>query len=320
MLKKICAVLLSCAAVLAVVSGCAKDNDNATGVNASADSTVSADSIGTKTQADTSVSENNEDISAEETSKNSSAEPEPETDENASSSKSEKTTDNDVSAAKNPSVEPSSTKTNEETKAVNALEAKDTFTVTFKDYDGTVLKTETVEKGKSAVAPELPERDGYIFAKWDTDYENVRVDIVVTAVYKKITEPTLIVKNVQGKPGDKVSVAVSVMNNPGLLGLMLNVVYDDSVLKLTKVESGSAMDGYTFTSPKNLKSGCNALWNINDVPSKLSDGEVMILHFEIPKKAKSGTYTIHLSSYDGAFDEEYNPVAFDIIDGAVIIK
>ena len=315
MLKKICAVLLSCATVLVVTSGCSKENGNETSVNVSADSTVSADCIGTKEQADVSTSENDEDISAEGTSKNSFADQEPETDENARS-QSERMTDNDVSAVENPSA----AKTEKMTKAVNAPEAKDTFTVTFKNYNGTILKTETVEKGKSAVAPEPPQRDGYIFAKWDTDYENVRVDIVVTAVYQKITEPTFIVKNAEGKPGDKVSVAVSVMNNPGLLGLMLNVVYDDSVLKLTKVESGSTMDGYTFTSAKNLKSGCNALWNINDVPSKLSDGEVMILHFEIPKKAKSGAYTVHLSSYDGAFDEEYNPVAFDIIDGAVIIK
>ncbi len=57
------------------------------------------------------------------------------------------------------------------------------YTVTFVDYDGTVLKTETVEHGGSATAPEAPEREGYAFVGWDTIFEEVKSDLIVTAVY-----------------------------------------------------------------------------------------------------------------------------------------
>ncbi len=58
------------------------------------------------------------------------------------------------------------------------------YTVTFKDYDGDVLKTETVKYGSGATAPSDPSRtDGWIFDKWDKDYSNITGDTTVTAVY-----------------------------------------------------------------------------------------------------------------------------------------
>ena len=61
------------------------------------------------------------------------------------------------------------------------------FTVTFQDWDKTVLKTEQVEQGKSATAPANPEREGYIFIGWDKDFSNVQSDLIVTAQYEKET-------------------------------------------------------------------------------------------------------------------------------------
>ena len=58
-----------------------------------------------------------------------------------------------------------------------------TYTVTFVDYDGTVLKIETVDYGASATAPSDPIREGYTFAGWDVSYTNVTADITVTAMY-----------------------------------------------------------------------------------------------------------------------------------------
>ncbi|MCQ2608580.1 MAG: glycosyl hydrolase family 8 [Bacteroidales bacterium] len=57
------------------------------------------------------------------------------------------------------------------------------YTVTFVDYDGTVLDEQTIEEGESAVAPEEPTREGYIFSAWEGSYENVTKDVVITATY-----------------------------------------------------------------------------------------------------------------------------------------
>ena len=62
-----------------------------------------------------------------------------------------------------------------------------TYTVTFKDHDGTILKTSTVKEGKTAVAPSNPSRTGYEFTGWDKAITNVKSDLVVTAKYNKLT-------------------------------------------------------------------------------------------------------------------------------------
>ncbi len=62
----------------------------------------------------------------------------------------------------------------------------ETYTVTFVDYDGTELKTETVAKGKSATAPEAPERKGYKFLGWNEEFDVVERDLTVVAEYEEI--------------------------------------------------------------------------------------------------------------------------------------
>ena len=61
-----------------------------------------------------------------------------------------------------------------------------TYSVTFKDWDGTILKTETVKEGSSAIAPSNPTRNGYKFTGWDKTFNNVTSDLTVTAQYVEI--------------------------------------------------------------------------------------------------------------------------------------
>lgn len=56
--------------------------------------------------------------------------------------------------------------------------------VTFQDYDGTVLKIQAVHYGKSASAPAAPSREGYTFQGWDKSLQNITSNTVVTATYK----------------------------------------------------------------------------------------------------------------------------------------
>ena len=58
-----------------------------------------------------------------------------------------------------------------------------TSEVTFKDWDGTTLKTETVPLGESATAPTDPVREGYAFTGWDTAFAEITADLTVTAQY-----------------------------------------------------------------------------------------------------------------------------------------
>ena len=55
------------------------------------------------------------------------------------------------------------------------------FTVVFKDADGEILKTTLVEETTAAEAPDMSDHEGFLC--WDTEFDCVMGDMVVTAVY-----------------------------------------------------------------------------------------------------------------------------------------
>ena len=59
------------------------------------------------------------------------------------------------------------------------------FTVTFQDKDGNPLSTQQVQYGTAAVAPEAPEVEGYEFKGWDTDFSNVKSDLLIHPIYQE---------------------------------------------------------------------------------------------------------------------------------------
>ena len=64
---------------------------------------------------------------------------------------------------------------------------KKSYTVIFKDGNA-ILKTETVEEGAAASAPEAPTKAGYAFDGWDTSFAQVTSDLTVNAKWKKLQE------------------------------------------------------------------------------------------------------------------------------------
>lgn len=196
----------------------------------------------------------------------------------------------------------------------------DSVTIVFLDDKGNVLKEENVEKGEDATPPDDPEKEGYKFEGWNYNYEDVQTDLTITPYFKEITEPTLVVKNVTAKASDKVDIAVSVYNNPGFLSMLVNIQYDESILTLTDVTNGSLMDDYVFTPPKNMKSDCNAAWNINEIPEGSEEGEVMVLHFQLSNNAKTGKYPITVSCLSNAFNDSYEAFSFESLPGLVTVN
>ena len=65
---------------------------------------------------------------------------------------------------------------------VNAVLEIKKFTVKFMK-DSTVVKTEEVEYGKAATAPEAPSKTGYDFKEWDKEFSNITADLTVNAVF-----------------------------------------------------------------------------------------------------------------------------------------
>ena len=59
------------------------------------------------------------------------------------------------------------------------------YTVTYKVGEQ-VISTQTVEHGKDASAPQIPQKDGYD-GKWDKDGKNITGDTVISAIYTEVT-------------------------------------------------------------------------------------------------------------------------------------
>ncbi len=72
------------------------------------------------------------------------------------------------------------------------------YTVTFVDWDGTVIDTQQVAYGAAAVAPSDPVRPGWTFIGWDREFSYVTGDLTVCALYEENEAPEVILGDVNG--------------------------------------------------------------------------------------------------------------------------
>ncbi len=196
-----------------------------------------------------------------------------------------------------------------------------TYSVTFVDYDGKVLKTETVESGKAATAPADPSRAGYIFIGWDTKFDNVTSDLVVTATYKADSKPTIYVKDVTVAPGQtSVNVELCVRNNPGVAGATVKVSYDGN-LTLKSASNGEAFSALQYSAPGKFVSPCNFTWD-SETGETQTDGTILNLTFDIPSNAASGdVFEISCSYRSGdIFNDDWDDVDFNLVNGKITVK
>ena len=70
--------------------------------------------------------------------------------------------------------------------------ATQSHTVTFVDWNGTVLDTQTVAYGLGATAPANPSRANYAFVGWDTDFTAVTENLTITALYHALYTVTFL--------------------------------------------------------------------------------------------------------------------------------
>lgn len=197
----------------------------------------------------------------------------------------------------------------------------ETFMVTFVDYDGTILKTETLESGKSATPPANPTRDGYTFTGWDKSFENVAEDLTVTAQYEKVyTEPTIVVSSATASVGSTdVEITVALKNNPGVTSMLMKIAFDDETLDLVSMTYNTAIGG-TGIQPQITASPVTAYWadNFNDV---MGDWVFVTLKFNVSSTATAGDYDIAVTyNADDVYNASETNVNFDIVNGKIAVS
>lgn len=126
------------------------------------------------------------------------------------------------------------------------------------------------------------------------------------------------VKKAWGNPSKQAKITLSIENNPGIVGLTLQISYDESAMTLSNAENGTAIKGenITFTPPK---SGSNFVWSGTSVKSdEVSDGTLLTLTFDISENAKLGEYPISVSCLN-AVDNELKKVPIKIDSSSISI-
>ena len=139
---------------------------------------------------------------------------------------------------------------------------------------------------------------------------------------EEIADPTFVVADVTASPGDaSVSIPISIVKNPGILGMTLVVSYDESVMTLVNSANGDALSMLTFTKPKNYKSGSIFTWYGEALSDdEIADGGVLTLTFDISESAANGTYPVSVSYTEGdIFDANLEPVKIAVVNGSCSI-
>ena len=132
-------------------------------------------------------------------------------------------------------------------------------------------------------------------------------------------DPQLSTESKTAAQGDKsVTLAISVEDNPGILGLQIVIEYDDTNLHLVNVNAGSAMAGFDFSAPSVLESGISVLFDkVSITDADIRDGELLILTFDIDENAPAVDFQITFSVI--AYDNDLNPIDFKLSSSSISV-
>ena len=132
---------------------------------------------------------------------------------------------------------------------------------------------------------------------------------------------SFVVETVSAAPGTSVDVDICIENNPGILGATLKVTYDSN-LTLTDATAGEAFAALDMTKPGQYVSGCNFVWDAQDIsPEEILDGVILTLTFEVSEDAPvNQIFEVAVSAdADDIFDTDFNDILFEVTAGGVLV-
>ena len=122
-------------------------------------------------------------------------------------------------------------------------ETAGSYTVSFVDYDGTVILETMVNRGDDAHLPESPARDGYLFAGWDGIYQSVMKDTTITARYVAVNAPDVVCVEHSNIENGTVTVTVRMMGEVRFCAFQTLLDYDENVLQFIEMTKYYGVEG-----------------------------------------------------------------------------
>lgn len=135
------------------------------------------------------------------------------------------------------------------------------------------------------------------------------------------TNTTFSVETVSSMPGSTVKVDICIAGNPGVLGATLKVTYADG-LTLVDAAAGEAFAALDMTKPGKYVSGCNFVWDAQDITREdILDGVILTLTFDVAEDVDvNQTLAVGISAdADDIFNTDFQDIPFTMTDGGVLI-
>ena len=196
------------------------------------------------------------------------------------------------------------------------------------------IDTVTITMGSNVAAPVIPEDQKFLtyeeLANQPTTESTTTTTTTTTTTESTTTttkptepeapsqNPCFAIGSISGKPGDVITVPVTVYNNPGIVGAQVGVSYNKEVLTLAAME-GKDFAGVEFGPLDADVASMIWLDAINE--NNTANGVLANLTFVINENAAAGEYALDLVCVDenNIFNADLQPVTFEFIDGSVTI-
>lgn len=129
---------------------------------------------------------------------------------------------------------------------------------------------------------------------------------VITSA-EQSAETLVSVGNAAGKPGDTVSVSLTLKGNRGLNAMAVWLKYDPNVLEPVNISDKGKFGADAFDAPKTGTDGQIRLGWTNSKKTNVNDGIIAVIDFKIKDTAAVGEYAVGISTKDGEnFTADFN--------------
>lgn len=129
-------------------------------------------------------------------------------------------------------------------------------------------------------------------------------------------DPAILIENANVKPGETVTVPVTIVNNPGIDNLSIVFGYDSENLTLVEAKNADVFEDFEYSADTRADGSCKFTWNSQNPVKK--DGTLLMLTFKAGENEMKTKLDITLEeSQSGGQEQPFVTNSANIINGNI---
>lgn len=180
------------------------------------------------------------------------------------------------------------------------------YTVTFKDYDGRIIKEYEVEKGGTVEPPNEPIRKGYEFVKWDKDFSIIKNDITIYPQYATVKNQLFFDYKAQD---DTLVVTLSLCGDVEVCGLEATLGCSKNNVNLMNVVSGQNANISEINFIEQSNGNIKFFFFHDQIENINEEIDILIFTFDGLSGQSMLEFDLNVTVF---VDKNFEPVAFNV--------